>query len=199
MCILRLDRPQARNAMTGTLARAIAAIAAFEASDEWQVAIITGVGGHFCAGMDLKAFTRGEQPWDPVRGFDGLTEKPPAKPIIAAVEAYAVVGVLNSFWLATSSSRPRTLAPRIAEQAPLAVRTSKQLVIQTATWSASEMFGDQAPLADPKMRRKGQPPSLKKDPPSGAAVERSFKLLSTADPHLACESHKSLAAPSRAL
>lgn len=215
--VLRLQRPQARNAMTGTLARAIAAaIDDFDAGDEWRVAVITGEGGHFCSGMDLKAFTRGELPWDPVRGFGGLTERPPSKPIIAAVEGYAVAGGFElalacdlivaaenaqfglpevrrglvasagglmrlpkrlPYFLAMemaltgdmlpaqrawSQGLVNRLAPpgqalaqaldlanRISEQAPLAVRASKQIVVQSANWSADEMFARQEPLADP--------------------------------------------------
>jgi enoyl-CoA hydratase len=56
------------------------------------VGIITGAGGTFCAGMDLKAFVRGERPSIPGRGFGGITERPPGKPLIAAVEGWALAG-----------------------------------------------------------------------------------------------------------
>ena len=49
-------------------------------------------GGTFCAGMDLKAFLAGETAVDPGRGFAGIVEQPPAKPVIAAVEGYAIAG-----------------------------------------------------------------------------------------------------------
>ena len=54
--------------------------------------MLTGAGGTFCAGMDLKAFARGEWPRIEGRGFAGLTEAPPAKPLIAAVEGWALAG-----------------------------------------------------------------------------------------------------------
>src|SRR5712691_873496 len=54
-----------------------------------RVLILTGAGGTFCAGMDLKGFLAGDMPTVPGRGFAGITERPPAKPIIAAVEGYA--------------------------------------------------------------------------------------------------------------
>ena len=55
--------------------------------------IVTGAGGNFCAGMDLKAFAlRGESPAVPGLGFAGLCERPPKKPLIAAVEGFAVAG-----------------------------------------------------------------------------------------------------------
>ncbi|HYH30952.1 MAG TPA: crotonase/enoyl-CoA hydratase family protein, partial [Pseudonocardia sp.] len=53
---------------------------------------LTGAAGTFCAGMDLKAFVRGETPVVEGRGFAGLVERPPAKPLIAAVEGYALAG-----------------------------------------------------------------------------------------------------------
>ena len=56
-----------------------------------SVGILTGAGGSFCAGMDLKAFARGENVVVEGRGL-GFTERPPAKPLIAAVEGYALAG-----------------------------------------------------------------------------------------------------------
>ncbi len=54
--------------------------------------VLTGAGGTFCAGMDLKAFLSGDAPVAEGRGFGGIAERPPAKPIIAAVEGYALAG-----------------------------------------------------------------------------------------------------------
>ena len=59
--------------------------------NELSVAIVTGAGGNFCAGMDLKAFMAGEVPAIEGRGI-GFTERPPRKPVIAAVEGYALAG-----------------------------------------------------------------------------------------------------------
>ena len=91
--IITINRPQARNAIDLPVAEGIAAaIDEFEARDDLVVAILTGAGGTFCAGMDLKAFARGERPTLPGRGFAGLTERPPSKPLIAAVEGWALAG-----------------------------------------------------------------------------------------------------------
>ncbi|MGC4250944.1 MAG: crotonase/enoyl-CoA hydratase family protein [Sphingobium sp.] len=91
--ILTLDRPEARNAATLAASIIIAeALDELDARDDLRVAIITGANNTFCTGMDLKKFMQGERPTIEGRGFLGLTIKPPKKPLIAAVEGYALAG-----------------------------------------------------------------------------------------------------------
>ncbi|MBO9524111.1 MAG: crotonase/enoyl-CoA hydratase family protein [Nocardioidaceae bacterium] len=93
VAVITIDRPDARNAVNLEVAHGIAAaVDELEESDDLSVAILTGAGGTFSAGLDLKAFTRGEIPVLPGRGFGGLTDRPPAKPLIAAVEGWALAG-----------------------------------------------------------------------------------------------------------
>ncbi len=91
--VVTLNRPQARNAVDLAVAEGIAeAMRLLDDDPALRVGIITGAGGTFCAGMDLKAFVRGERPVIDGRGFAGLAQRPPAKPLIAAVEGYALAG-----------------------------------------------------------------------------------------------------------
>ena len=91
--IVTINRPEAKNAMNKAAAEAIsAAMDRLEAEDDLRVAILTGAGGTFCSGMDLKGFLRGESPSVPGRGFGGLSQWTPKKPVIAAVDGYALAG-----------------------------------------------------------------------------------------------------------
>src|SRR4051812_29790361 len=90
---ITINRPAQRNAMTLTAATEIAAaLTRLDEDPDLSVAILTGSGGTFCAGMDLKRFQLGERPVVQGRGFGGLVEAPPAKPLIAAVEGWALGG-----------------------------------------------------------------------------------------------------------
>ena len=94
--VITMNRPEARNAMNKTVAEGIAeALDRLDAEPALRVAILTGAGGTFCSGMDLKGFLRGESPVVKGRGFGGLVLKPPVKPLIAAVDGYALAGGLE--------------------------------------------------------------------------------------------------------
>ncbi len=215
--LITINRPKARNAVNLAVAEGIAsALSYLDSSPELRVGVIVGAGGNFCSGMDLKAFADGERPWLPGGGFGGIAEASPRKPLIAAVEGYALAGGLEialacDLIVASRDARfgiPEVrrglaaaagglmrlpgrlpyhivmelaltgrqmpaeeamrfgllnrlvesgealstaldLAIEIAGNAPLAVDVSKQIVIQSRTWAAPEMFARQKPLVDP--------------------------------------------------
>lgn len=92
--LIVINRPEARNCVNGDVAIGIdAAITELDSDPTLKVGVITGAGKGFCAGFDLKAYLAGEG--DKVvtdRGFAGITRKPPEKPLIAAVEGFALAG-----------------------------------------------------------------------------------------------------------
>jgi enoyl-CoA hydratase len=91
--VVTIDRPEARNAVNLAVAEGIAAaLERLDGDDALRVGVLTGAGGTFCAGMDLKAFVAGERPHVEGRGFAGIVQGPPRKPLIAAVEGWAVAG-----------------------------------------------------------------------------------------------------------
>jgi enoyl-CoA hydratase len=94
--VITLNRPEARNAVNGELAHALAeALDGLDSDDGLRVGILTGAGKGFSAGMDPKAFLNGDAPVVEGRGFAGFAEAPPRKPLIAAVEGFAVAGGLE--------------------------------------------------------------------------------------------------------
>ena len=91
--VITINRPEVRNAIDRAVSEAVAAaLDRMDKQEEFRVGILTGAGGNFSAGMDLKAFLAGEQVGLPGRGLLGLTERTRAKPLIAAVEGYALAG-----------------------------------------------------------------------------------------------------------
>lgn len=91
--LVRINRPAKLNAIDLSVAEGLAAaMDELDARDDLRVGVITGMGGQFSAGADLDAFMRGERPWAGDRGFAGIVERPSVKPLIAAVEGFAVGG-----------------------------------------------------------------------------------------------------------
>ncbi len=96
IAMVQIERPEHRNAVDSATAKLIAdSFRRFDTDPQASVAILTGGGGHFCAGADLKAFAEGDR-----RSLDegdgdgpmGPTRMRLSKPVIAAIEGYAVAG-----------------------------------------------------------------------------------------------------------
>lgn len=215
--IITIDRPKARNSVNTAVAEGIAAaLDELDDDDALVAGILTGAGGFFSAGMDLKAFLRGERPHVGDRGFAGITQRPPSKPLIAAVEGPALAGgcelVLSCDLVVASEEAtfgipevkrglaaaagglmrlpariPRTvamelaltgdpmtaadahrwglvnhltpvggalegargLAARIGANGPLAVRASKQVIVESPDWRSEDMWRRQGEILGP--------------------------------------------------
>jgi enoyl-CoA hydratase/carnithine racemase len=215
VAVITIDRPEVRNAMNFEASQEMAAaLDRLDADDAVTVGIITGADGMFCAGMDLKALTAtGKRPISESRGAFGICTKPADKPLIAAVERFALGGGLEialacdlivvasdaklglpevkrglvaaaggvlrlprripsavamelaltgellaperalEFGLVSRVTEPggtlaaaRELAAKIAENAPLAIRTAKQIINESADWPMDQAFDRQHPL-----------------------------------------------------
>jgi enoyl-CoA hydratase len=91
--VITLNRPDARNAVNAAMAEGVgAALDELDADDELRVGVLTGAGKGFSSGMDLKAFVAGERSYVEGRGFAGITRRSSRKPLIAAIEGFAVAG-----------------------------------------------------------------------------------------------------------
>ncbi len=215
--LVTINRPKAKNSVNLAVAKGIAqAMEELDGNADIRAAILTGAEGSFCSGMDLKAFVTGELPMIEGRGFAGLVEAPPRKPLIPAVEGYALAGgfelaiscdlivsaanakfgipevkrglvagaggLLNlprqiprrvAMELALTGdaidadrayalglinrvvepgqalTEARALAAKIAANGPMAVVASKQIMRESAEWSAQELFSKQNEIALP--------------------------------------------------
>lgn len=152
--VLTMDRPDARNAMSMAMAHQIAeALETLDARDDLSVGVITGAGGTFCAGMDLKGFARGERPVVDGRGFAGIVKQPPRKPLIAAVEGYALAGgfeIVLSCDLVVASREAKFGLPEVKRgltaaaggllrlQTRIPYHLAMELVLTGRMWAADE-------------------------------------------------------------
>jgi enoyl-CoA hydratase len=167
--VVTIDRPEARNAVNLAVAEGIAAaMERLDEDDSLRTGILTGAGGTFCAGMDLKAFVAGERPYVEGRGFAGLAEGPPRKPLIAAVEGWALAGGFEvalacDLIVAARDARfvsrltepggalegARDLAAHIARNGPMAIDASKRIIAAAADWPQAEAWERQAEVTGP--------------------------------------------------
>ena len=94
--LITINRPDQRNAVNAAVAEGIAAaLDELDGDVDLSLGVLTGAGKGFSAGMDLKAFVTGERPYAGDRGFAGIVQRPSAKPLIAAIEGFAVAGGLE--------------------------------------------------------------------------------------------------------
>ncbi len=91
--LITLNRPEVRNSVNAALAAGVGtALDELDDDDALAAGVLTGAGGFFSAGMDLGAFVKGESPWFGDRGFAGIAQRASRKPLIAAIEGFAVAG-----------------------------------------------------------------------------------------------------------
>ncbi|KGF70726.1 enoyl-CoA hydratase [Hoeflea sp. BAL378] len=167
VAIITINRPEAKNAVTRAVSQGISdALDEVDSRNDIRIAIITGAGGTFCAGMDLKAFLRGEIVGLEGSGFGGIARRVMTKPVIAAVEGYAVGGGFEialacSMIVAATDAKfalpevKRGLAPtagglvRLPRLLPPRIATEMVLTGDTVTAADLERHGLVNKLAEP--------------------------------------------------
>lgn len=94
--VITLNRPHAKNSFNAAMSQALSdTLDAYDEDPHLRAAVLTGAGGSFSAGMDLKALLKGERSASKKRGGFGIMTLPPNKPLIAAIEGHAVAGGLE--------------------------------------------------------------------------------------------------------
>jgi len=178
--VVTINRPEARNALTRAVAERVAAAAdELDADDELRVGVLTGAGGTFSAGMDLKAFLRGETPAIEGRGLCGITQTPPRKPLIGAVEGWALAGgfeLLLACDLIVAAETARFGVPEVKRSLVAAGGAALQLPRRLPFTVALEMLLTGGPLSAPRAAEIGL---VSRVTPSGGALDGALELAAT--------------------
>ncbi|WP_395690638.1 crotonase/enoyl-CoA hydratase family protein [Nocardioides sp.] len=178
--LITINRPQARNAVNGAVARAMAAaLDRFEEDDDLRVAVLTGAGGTFSSGMDLKGFLTGDLPVVEGRGFGGLTERPPSKPLIAAVEGYALAGgceLVLACDLVVAAEDARFGVPEVKRGLVAAGGAALLLPQRIPRAAALEMLLTGDPVGAPRAHELGL---VNRVVDSGGALDAALELAAT--------------------
>jgi enoyl-CoA hydratase len=177
--VITINRPQAKNALDLAVATGVRdAVDELDASADLRAAVLTGAGGTFSAGMDLKAFLRGESPAFPGRGLCGITQTPPRKPLIAAVEGWALAGgfeLLLACDLVVAARTARFGVPEVKRSLVAAGGAAFLLSRRIPQAIALEMLLTGDPIAAPRAAEIGLVNTVVEE---GGAVEAAVELAS---------------------
>jgi enoyl-CoA hydratase len=175
--IVTLNRPRAKNAVNGAVARGVAAaMDTLDSRDDLRVGVLTGAGGTFCAGMDLKGFLTGENPQEGGRGFGGVAAKPPRTPLIAAVEGWALAGgceIVLSCDLVVAAEDAKFGIPEVKRGLVAAAGGVFRLPKRLPYHVAMELILTGEPILAPQAKEYGLVNRLT---PSGGALEGALEL-----------------------
>ncbi|MGY1810449.1 crotonase/enoyl-CoA hydratase family protein [Blastococcus sp. SYSU D00669] len=178
--VITINRPEAKNALDAGVAAAVAAaVDELDASDGLRVGVLTGAGGTFSAGMDLKAFLRGETPAIEGRGLCGITQTPPRKPLIGAVEGWALAGgfeLLLACDLVVAAETARFGVPEVKRSLVAAGGAALLLTRRVPYALALELLLTGDPLTAPRAAEIGL---VNRVTPEGGALEGALALAAT--------------------
>ncbi len=178
--LITLNRPEAKNALNAGVAAAVAAaVDELDADDDLRVGVLTGAGGTFSAGMDLKAFLRGETPAIEGRGLCGITQTPPRKPLIGAVEGWALAGgfeLLLACDLVVAAETARFGVPEVKRALVAGAGAAFLLTRRVPQALALEMLLTGEPISATRAAEMGL---VNKVTPEGQALEGALALAAT--------------------
>src|SRR3954447_23284266 len=178
--VITINRPDAKNAMNAVVARGIAdAVDELDRDDDLRVGVLTGAGGTFCSGIDLKAFLRGETPVIEGRGLAGIAKTPPRKPLIGAVEGWALAGgfeLLLACDLVVAARTARLGVPEVKRALVAAGGAALQLPRRVPFNVALEMLLTGDPLGAPRAAELGLVNRLTVE---GGALQGAIELAAT--------------------
>jgi enoyl-CoA hydratase len=178
--VITINRPEARNALNKSVAEGVAAaVDELDASDDLRVGVLTGAGGTFSSGMDLKAFLAGESPGLPGRGLCGITQTPPRKPLIAAAEGWALAGgfeLLLACDLVVAAETARFGVPEVTRSLVAAGGAAFLLPQRVPFAIAMELLLSGKPI---DARRAAEIGLINRLTPEGGALEGALQLAAT--------------------
>ena len=178
--IITINRPEAKNALNLAVAEGVAAaVDELDANDDLRVGVLTGAGGSFSAGMDLKAFLRGESPALEGRGLCGITQTPPRKPLIGAVEGWALAGgfeLLLACDLVVAAETARFGVPEVKRSLVAGAGAALLLPRRVPFALALELLLTGDPLPAPRAAEIGLVNRLT---PDGKALDGALELAAT--------------------
>lgn len=178
--VITINRPQAKNALNKAVSDGIAAaVDELDGSDELWAGVLTGAGGTFSAGMDLKAFLTGERPFVEGRGLCGITQAPPRKPLIGAAEGWALAGgfeLLLACDLVVASRTARFGVPEVKRSLVAAAGGALLLTRRVPTAVAMEMLLTGDPIDAERAAAIGLVNRLTDE---GGALEEAVALATT--------------------
>ncbi|MGW1728201.1 crotonase/enoyl-CoA hydratase family protein [Streptomyces sp. NPDC002306] len=182
--LITLNRPHVRNAIDQCLAKAMdMALTRLETDPALAVGILAGAGGHFCSGMDLKAFPTDGVPVVADRGLAGLTRARLRKPLIAAVEGAAVAGGFElalACDLITAADTAFFALPEVARALVAAEGGAIRLPGRLPYHVAMEMLLTATPLPAPDAARYGLVNRLTHE---GEALQAALDLADRVQTH----------------
>ena len=178
--LVTINRPHARNALDRAVAEGVAAaVDRLDTDDDLRVGVLTGAGGTFSAGMDLKGFLRGESPAVPGRGLCGITQTPPRKPLIAAVEGWALAGgfeLVLACDLVVAAETARFGVPEVTRSLVAAAGGALLLPTRVPANVAMEMLLTGEPI---DARRAAEVGLVNRLTPEGGALDGALALAAT--------------------